>query len=207
MVLYHIFRKNARGFSKKATATGFILRRRSRKHISCPAGGLPGWSPADRAIPESTGGACLSCCPPTLTLVLILPPSPQPPSPPGKGETFSFLMQGASPLASPGLDGARHWLDLRLAVPGGGLAPASSARRALAVPGGGLPSLPPATPAFSLAFCPHPPAPPSPPGKGETFSFLMQGASPLASPGLDGARHWLDLRLAVPCGGPAWKGL
>ena len=169
---------------------------------------------------------------------------------------------------------------LRLAVPGGGLAPASSARRALAVPGGGLPSLPPVAPAFSFAFCPHPPAPPSrreggdfgfsyargfapcipgagwdaalaqpcvwrclagglpqprrlgerwrcpagacplcrlsplplalpfapipppplPGGKGEILVFLMQGASPLASPGLDGARHWLDLRLTVPYG-------
>jgi len=47
MVLYHIFRKNARGFSKKATATGFILRRRSRKHISCPAGGA---CPAGRRL-------------------------------------------------------------------------------------------------------------------------------------------------------------
>ena len=34
--------------------------------------------------------------------------SPQPPSPPGKGEVFSFLMQGASPLASPGLNRLRH---------------------------------------------------------------------------------------------------
>ncbi len=33
----------------------------------------------------------------------FLPPSPQPPSPPGKGEPFSFLLQGASPLATPSL--------------------------------------------------------------------------------------------------------
>ena len=42
--------------------------------------------------------------------------------------------------------------------------------------------MPPAYPAFS---CPLSPRPPSPAGKGEIFSFLMQGASPLASPGLD----------------------
>ena len=50
---------------------------------------------------------------------------------------------------------------------------------------GGLPSLLPAYPAFGLLSCPHPPAPPSPEGKGEIFCFLMQGASPLASPGLN----------------------
>ena len=50
--------------------------------------------------------------------------------------------------------------------------------------GGGLPSLPPADLAFSLLFCPHPPDP-LPSGKGEIFGFLMQGAPPLASPGLN----------------------
>ena len=54
---------------------------------------------------------------------------------------------------------------------------------------GGLPSLPPARPAFSLLCRPHPPAP-SPPGKGEIFCFLMQGASPLASPRAEPGRHW-----------------
>ena len=48
-----------------------------------------------------------------------------------------------------------------------------------------MPSLSPAYPAFSLFSCPLSPRPPSPPGKGEIFSFLMQGASPLASPGLN----------------------
>ena len=39
---------------------------------------------------------------PPLPLAYFAAPSPRPPSPPGKGEIFSFLMQGASPLASPG---------------------------------------------------------------------------------------------------------
>ena len=66
--------------------------------------------------------------------------------------------------------------------------------------GGGLPSLSPATPAFSLLCCPpspkgkdRPPAP-FPVGRGRDYCFLMQGASPLASPRLGGARHWLCLR-------------
>ena len=100
---------------------------------------------------------------------------------------------GACPslAGSAGVGGAR-----RGCLPGW-----SPADLAVAVPAGGLPSLPPATPAFSLIFCPHPPAPPSPPGKGEILVFLMQGASPLASPGLDGTRHWLN-----PAFGGAWRG-
>ena len=42
-------------------------------------------------------------CQPCLQLTFF-PPSPRPPSPLGKGEIFCFLMQGASPLASPGLN-------------------------------------------------------------------------------------------------------
>ena len=63
--------------------------------------------------------------------------------------------------------------------------------------GGGLPSLPPAALAFSLPFCPHPPCPPSR-GKGEIFGFLMQGAPPLASPGLNPGGAGLPGGLAPP---------
>ena len=42
----------------------------------------------------------------------------------------------------------------------------------------------PACPAFSLLSFPHPPAP-LPGGKGENQGYFMQGASPLASPGLN----------------------
>ena len=69
----------------------------------------------------------------------------------------------------------------------------------------------PTTPACSLLFCPLPrrgriaPSPRSqsalPGGKGEIFSFLMQGASPLASPGAERARHWLGEHWRYPAGG------
>ena len=52
-------------------------------------------------------------------------------------------------------------------------------------PAGGLPGWSPAYPAFSLLSCPLSPRPPSPAGKGETSGYFMQGASPLASPGLN----------------------
>ena len=63
-----------------------------------------------------------------------------------------------------------------------------------------LPSLPPAYPAFSLLFCPHPPDP-LPGGKGGIYSFLMQGASPLASPRLSRKRHGLNRRKTSTRGG------
>ena len=67
-------------------------------------------------------------------------------------------------------------------------------------PAGGVPSLSPAYPAFSLLYRPLSPQPPSPAGKGETKVIFMQGASPLASPGLDGTRHWLCLWKTDSCG-------
>ena len=73
---------------------------------------------------------------------------------------------------------------------------------AAAVPRGGRRGWLPSEPAFSLLFRPHSPAP-LPGGKGENHSFLMQGASPLASPELNGARHWLSLRCRKPKGGAA----
>ena len=117
--------------------------------------------------------------------LLSCPLSPQPPSPAGKGETLDYFMQGAPPLASPRLNPGGTGSTCRCRRLNGGVPPALLARRALAVPGGGLPSLSPADHAFSLLSCPLFPRPPSPAGKGEIFCFLMQGASPLASPGLN----------------------
>ena len=72
-------------------------------------------------------------------------------------------------------------------------------------PTGGVLSLSPAYPAFSLLYRPLSPQPAlaersSPAGKGETKVIFMQGASPLASPGLDGTRHWLCLWKTDSCG-------
>ena len=127
------------------------------------------------------GGLAFFGCPPILPLACFLAPIPPTPFPAGRGDQ-SYFMQGASPLASPRLSRKRHGLNLQNKYPMGG-----------------LPFWLPAYPAFSLLFCPLSPRPPSPTGKGEIFSFLMQGASPLASPGLDGARHLQSL----PCWHPA----
>ena len=147
------------------------------------------------------GGACLPCRPLPLPLTLFLPPSPRPPSPPGKGETKGYFMQGAAPLASPGLNpggigfscGKRVPAGLRPLRGGGWRCGAwrgaqeggSPANLALQEPGGGAGGVVACLP-FALAlFLPPSPQPPSPPGKGETKGYFMQGASPLASPGLN----------------------
>ena len=68
-----------------------------------------------------------------------------------------------------------------------------------------LPFLLPVCLAFSVLPCPHPPDPRSqsalPGGKGEIFCFLMQGASPLASPRLSQRRHLHDQRFLFAYGG------
>ena len=94
---------------------------------------------------------------PPADLAFSLPfcPIPPTPFPVGKGEIFGFLMQGAPPLAFPGLNpgGTGYFLPCQcFSAP----IPPTRARRAL-----------------------------FPAGKGEIFGFLMQGAPPLASSGLN----------------------
>ena len=130
---------------------------------ACPARhwfALPLWHPA---------GACLAChlLPPAFTFFSA--PYPPAPFPGGEGGDFRlFYARGGAPCI-PGAEPARHWLDLPLWRPAGG----------------GLPCLPPAAPCLYLLFCPLSPQPPSPVGKGETLGYFMQGAEPLASPGLN----------------------
>ena len=145
--------------------------------------------------------ACLLCCLPPLPLACFSAPLPRrgriapcPPSPPGKGEIFSFLMQGASPLASPRLSRKRHGLNLRNKCPMGG-----------------LPFWLPAYPAFSLLFCPpspkgkDSPPPPFPDGEGGVFWFIPPGAPPPAPRALDRLRHLQTLPNRCPAEGlPFW---
>ena len=126
--------------------------------------------------PRVIGSTCLR--------LNFLPPSPRPPSPPGKGEIFSFFLQGASPLATPRLNPRDTAFRERFRYP----APAPERH---CVPGGlrRREGLAPALPALSCLRAnrlpPSPPRPPSPPGKGEIFSFFLQGALPLATPRLN----------------------
>ena len=104
-------------------------------------------------------------------------------------------MQGASPLASPGLGGTRHWVCLWKAGCGGGLAFLVACR-----------------PAFSLLCCPPSPKgkdiPPTrarralfPSGEGGRFLvFLCKGRSPLHP------RGWGDAALDLLVESGLWRG-
>ena len=98
-------------------------------------------------------------------------------------------MQGASPLASPGMNPSGTGCPCRTGTLAEGLSGWLPARPATAVPNGSacrlcrLSTLP-----LALAAAPIPP-PPSPAGKGEIKVIFMQGASPLASPALDRLRR------------------
>ena len=84
--------------SKPRAQRGLVLGGAGAGVLAVRKGGLPFWSPADFAVSESAGGACLFGRLLTLPLASFLPPSPRPPSPPGKGETIVISCKGLRPL-------------------------------------------------------------------------------------------------------------
>ena len=178
----------------------------------------PGAALGKRAVAASAGGLTFSVAGFACRSSAFLPPSPLPPSPSGKGEFFSFFMQGASPLASPGAEPGRHWLSLRGRYPAGACPVRGGGRRS------GTPSLEPwaamgkravAASAGRLAFpvagfaCRSsnclPPSPPTPlplRGRGNSRLFHARGFAPCI-PGAEPGRHWLSLPCWYPAGGCA----
>ena len=92
------FRFHMQGASPLASPRPSRKRHGLHLRCGCPAGGLPGRSPARPAL------NFIGC------------PHPPAPLPVGKG-AFSFHMQGASPLASPRPSRKRHGLHLRCGCP------------------------------------------------------------------------------------------
>ena len=160
----HIFRKKLlllRGDVPRRCRLGLPLGRQ--------VGGLPGWSPADRAIPESTGGLPFGL-PAAPDFSLLFCPHPPDPLPGGKGETKVISCKGLRPLhprAEP--SAAREKRGEPYARQGACL----SCR---------LPTL-----TLACFFAPIPPPPSR--REGGAQGYFMQGAPPLASPALDRLRH------------------
>ena len=155
-----------------------------RGRTTRPAGDLPRRCRLTLPLWYSQGGApSLSPADPAFSL-LFCPLSPLPPSPAGKGETKVISCKGLRPL---------HPRDKTRAALGKGTNHAPG--------GGGLTCLSPACPAFCFPFCPLSPPPPSPVGKGEIQGYCMQGASPLASPGLNPRGTGKGGRTTRPAGG------
>ena len=143
---------------------------------------------------------CLLPAYPALGL-LSCPLSPQPPlaersSPVGKGEFFCFLMQGASPLASPRLSRKRHWCRGRTTCPAGACPVGYRLTLPLWCPAGGVLCLLPAYPAFGLLSCPLSPCPPS---RREGGDFLLSYARGFA-PCIPGG--WAGRGTGFACGKP-----
>ena len=180
--------------------------------MGCPVGGLPSLSPAcpATALPCWVARLFWSLANPAFSF--FSPPSPCPPSPPGKGEIFLFSYARGFAPCIPGIRPPAALTEPAMQVTGGGAFPrrcrlggrwrypaeGSGFGRLLTLPlwcpAGVCPLCRLLTPPLAL-FLPLSPQPPSPPGKGEIFCFLMQGASPLASPALDRLRHLQNL----PC--------
>ena len=141
--------------------------------FSCAEGGERRGMPVGRAL--------LFCCLPTPPLAYFPAPIPLTPFPTGRGRFFCFLMQGASPLASPGLSRKRHWDRGANQAPGGGGVP-SLLPADLAVPeAAGAACLLCRLSTLPLAYVLSPiPPPPFPSGEGgDFFAFLCKGLRPL----------------------------
>ena len=109
-------------------------------------------------------------------------PIPPPPSQ-REGGDHKLVLPGATAPGTPALNCLRRWLSLPYTCPCGGVL-----------------SLSPAYTAFSFFSAPIPP-PPSPAGKGEIKVIFMQGASPLASPGLNPGGAGCPCRTRAPVEG------
>ena len=138
-------------------------------------------------------------------------PAPYPPArarralfPGGEGGDQGYFMQGASPLASPGLNPGGTGAG-GVSRAGGGACPASPARLAAAVSGGELAFFVACLPPSVYFPAPYPPARACralfPGGEGGDQGYFMQGAAPLASPALDRLRHLQNLPNGYPAGG------
>ncbi len=85
------------GYSGVVWLKGRPGRHGGKGRTTRPAGGLPGWLPADLAAVVPSGGRAFFVAYQPCLWFALSPPSPRPPSPPGKGETKSLFRRGLRP--------------------------------------------------------------------------------------------------------------
>ena len=140
------------------------------------------WSPADLAAAVLGGVACLLCRLPILPLACFIAPSPRPPSR-REGGDQGYFMQGASPLASPGIRPPAALTDPAEAAPCG---VACLLCRPLPLP-------------LGCFVAPIPPAP-FPSGEGGDSKIILPGATAPGTPALNRLRHLQTLSKRHPVG-------
>ena len=114
----------------------------------------------------------------TAAFEMVLSPGAGIASAAGKKETKGFLMQGASPLAFPGLGGARHGLNLRSRHPAGGYPRRWRLDQPLRCPAGACSAGCLLTLPLVYFVSPIPPPPPSRRGRGRPRLFHARGFAP-----------------------------
>ena len=129
------------------------------------------------------------------------PLSPQPPSPAGKGENITLFRRGLRPR-HPCIKPFAALIVFAAVVPSGGLVPGVAVSAGVSgTLRGACPLYRPPTLPLVCLFAPYPPNPLPRQGRGRFFCFLMQGASPLASPAFNRLRHLQNLPSRCPAGG------
>ena len=96
------------GYSGVVWLKGRPGRHGGKGRTTRPAGGLPGWLPADLATVVSAGAACLRCRLPTPPFACFFAPIPPPPFPSGEGGEYYFISPGATAPGTPALNRLRH---------------------------------------------------------------------------------------------------
>ena len=165
--------------------------------------------PADLAVPEAAGAACLLCRLSTLPLAYFPAPIPPAPFPAGRGGFFLFSYARGFAPCIPGTEPeATREQGGEPRARRGACLPCCRLTLPFQKPQGQLAFFVACQPCLQLTFFPPSPRPAlaersSPAGRGRFFCFLMQGASPLASPGLSRKRHWDRGANHAPSGGGA----